>query len=90
MNLIKDVNLQISHLEEQKQNFTEKISQMMKQLEEKEKIINVKEEQIKEFRSKNIHLQNFRTVYDYRVTTLKDERTPLLDHLGNMDVCEKL
>jgi len=86
VNLIKDVKLQISHLEEQKQNFTDKIKQMLKQLEEKEKIINIKEEQIKEFRSKNIHLQNFRTVYDYRVTTLKDERTPLLDHLGNMDV----
>ncbi len=87
VNLIKDVKLQISHLEEQKLNFAEKIKQMMRQLEEREKIINIKEEQIKEFRSKNIHLQNFRSVYDYRVTTLKDDRTPLLDHLGNMDVC---
>lgn len=86
VNLIKDVNLQIGHLKDQKLNFDEKIKQMHKQLEEREKIINIKEEQIKEYRSKNIHLQNFRTVYDYRVTTLKDERTPLLDHLGNMDV----
>lgn len=84
--LIKDTKAQINHLEEQKLNFTEKIKTMLKQLEEREKIINIKEEQIKEFRSKNIHLQNFRAVYDYRVTTLKDERTPLLDHLENMDV----
>lgn len=86
INLIKDVKLQIGHLKDQKLNFDEKIKQMQKQLEEREKVINIKEEQIKEFRSKNIHLQNFRSVYDFRVTTLKDERTPLLDHLGNMDV----
>ena len=36
-------------------------------------------------RSKNIHLQNFQKVYDYRVGTLKDERQPLKDHLFNMD-----
>lgn len=59
---------------------------MKDQLKEKEEIIDQREQQIKEFRSKNQHLQNFQKVYDYRVTTLKDERQPLLDHLQNMDV----
>lgn len=35
---------------------------------------------------KNVHLQNFQKVYDYRVNTLKDEREPLMDHLKNMEV----
>lgn len=56
------------------------------QLQEKEEIINQREQQIKDFRSKNIHLQNFQKVYDYRVTTLKEERQPLKDHLTNMEV----
>lgn len=34
---------------------------------------------------KNVHLQNFQKVYDYRVNTLKEEREPLLEHLKNMD-----
>lgn len=40
---------------------------------------------IKDYRSKNIHLQNFRSVYDYRVNNLKEERGPLMDHLQSMD-----
>eukprot|EP00825_Cyclidium_porcatum_P006255 TRINITY_DN13091_c0_g1_i1.p1 TRINITY_DN13091_c0_g1~~TRINITY_DN13091_c0_g1_i1.p1 ORF type:complete len:203 (+),score=35.47 TRINITY_DN13091_c0_g1_i1:185-793(+) len=44
-----------------------------------------REQQLKEFRSKNSHLQNFQKVYDYRVNTLKEEKQPLKDHLHNME-----
>jgi hypothetical protein len=50
-------------------------------LREKELIINEKEKDIKDFRSKNKHLKNFRSVYDYRVNTLNDEMGPLMTHL---------
>ncbi len=53
---------------------------MIKQLNEKEDSINKKEQEIKNYRNKNQHLQNFRAVYDYRVTTLAEEKQPLSDH----------
>lgn len=46
----------------------------------------MKEQEIKEYRLKNQHLNNFKTVYDYRVTTLQDERQPIIEHSQNMDV----
>lgn len=52
---------------------------------EREEIINEKEKQIKEFRNKNAHLHNFRSVYDHRVTSLNEEHNPLVDHLDNME-----
>lgn len=55
------------------------------QLSEKEDTINQREQQIKDYRMKNIHLQNFQKVYDYRVSTLKEEKEPLMGHLKNMD-----
>lgn len=57
----------------------------MEQLAEKEEMINMKEKQLKEFRSKNHHLQNFKSVFDHRVNLLKEERGPLLDHLKSID-----
>lgn len=58
---------------------------MSKQLYEKEEIINTREQQVKQFRGKNIHLQNFQKVYDYQVNSLKDERMPLKNHVHNME-----
>ncbi|CAK85760.1 unnamed protein product (macronuclear) [Paramecium tetraurelia] len=58
---------------------------MLADLREKEKLINQREQQIKDFRMKNVHLQNFQKVYDYRVNTLKDERENLMDHLKTME-----
>lgn len=56
------------------------------QLQGKEEIINTKEKEIKEYRLMNQHLNNFKTVYDYRVTTLQEERQPIIEHSMNMDV----
>lgn len=46
-------------------NFKEKYEIMSKQLSEKEGIINLREQQVKDLRGKNVHLQNFQKVYDY-------------------------
>eukprot|EP00828_Plagiopyla_frontata_P042061 TRINITY_DN6187_c0_g1_i5.p1 TRINITY_DN6187_c0_g1~~TRINITY_DN6187_c0_g1_i5.p1 ORF type:complete len:477 (-),score=71.57 TRINITY_DN6187_c0_g1_i5:94-1524(-) len=88
--MILDSEDQIRHMEQEQENFKKKNATMTAQLQEKEEMINEKEQQIKEYRNKNIHLQNFRQVYDYRVNLLKDERGPLLEHLENMDKHVKL
>eukprot|EP00330_Aristerostoma_sp_ATCC50986_P003187 CAMPEP_0114596374 /NCGR_PEP_ID=MMETSP0125-20121206/18358_1 /TAXON_ID=485358 ORGANISM="Aristerostoma sp., Strain ATCC 50986" /NCGR_SAMPLE_ID=MMETSP0125 /ASSEMBLY_ACC=CAM_ASM_000245 /LENGTH=85 /DNA_ID=CAMNT_0001799269 /DNA_START=434 /DNA_END=691 /DNA_ORIENTATION=+ len=58
---------------------------MTETLRQKEEIINQKESQIKDYRNKNIHLQNFRSVYDHRVNSLNEEHGPLVKHLENME-----
>jgi chromosome segregation ATPase len=55
------------------------------QLYEKEQQIYRKEQEIKNLRNKNHHLQNFRSVYDYRMSTLMEEKEPLTNHLGQLD-----
>ena len=55
------------------------------QLKDKETRINLKEQEIKNFRNKNQHLQNFRAVYDYRVNTLLEEKQPLSEHLVHLE-----
>lgn len=59
---------------------------MQTQLEEQEKIINMKENMIKEFRNMNYHLQNYKSVYDYQVSTLKEEKEPLTEYVDNLEV----
>ncbi|KAL4462030.1 hypothetical protein ABPG74_000875 [Tetrahymena malaccensis] len=81
----EQLNQEIQNLIIDQQNFKEKYDIMSKQLSEKEDIINLREQQVKDLRSKNVHLQNFQKVYDYQVTTLKDERLPLKEHLTNME-----
>ncbi|EGR28381.1 WD repeat protein [Ichthyophthirius multifiliis] len=81
----EQLSLEIKNLELDQKNFEDKQNQMVNQLNEKEDIINMREQQIKDLRSKNIHLQNFQKVYDYQVNTLKDERQPLKEHLLNME-----
>ncbi|KAL4489496.1 hypothetical protein ABPG72_002792 [Tetrahymena utriculariae] len=83
--ILKEATSQIEHLEEERKNFSDKNGLMQNQLQSKEEIINSKEQEIKEYRIKNNHLQNFKTVYDYQVTSLKEERSPLIDHLKNME-----
>lgn len=58
---------------------------MIALLQDKEDQINKKEQEIKNYRNKNHHLQNFRAVYDYRVNTLLDEKQPLTDHYTTLD-----
>ena len=58
---------------------------MSNQLNEKESVINKKEQLIKNYRNKNSHLQNFKQVYDYRLSTLLEEKEPLTQHQGKLD-----
>lgn len=85
--IISETQIEIQNLETDQKMFQDKFQLMMHQLTDKEDIINNREQQIKEYRSKNAHLVNFQKVYDYRVTTLKDEHQPLMDHFHNLDVC---
>ena len=41
---------------------------------------------IKEFRNMNYHLQNYKSVYDYQVSTLKEEHEPLTEYVDNLEV----
>jgi len=73
--LLKDIEL-----------FNRKYKEMEARLNEQEKVINDKEVKIKEYRNKNYHLQNFKSVYDYQVTTLKEEHEPLTEYVDNLEV----
>ena len=83
--LVQDIVAQNEQLERDAHKFGMREDELRKQIEEREEIINQKEQQIKDFRNKNIHLHNFRTVYDHRVTSLTEEHGPLVDHLENME-----
>ena len=89
------VNLQKLITETQEQNkqltndikaFKQKYEEMEKRLNQQEDVINFKESKIKEYRNKNYHLQNFKSVYDYQVTTLKEAHEPLSEYVDNLEV----
>jgi hypothetical protein len=82
-NLIKETASQNDQLTLEIKLFSEKINQMEFQLNEQEKVINLKESLIKKFRTKNYHLQNYKSVYDHQVNTLKDEHEPLSEYVDN-------
>ena len=58
---------------------------MESRLTQQESVINLKEQKIKEYRNKNYHLQNFKSVYDYQVSTLKEAHEPLTDYVKNLE-----
>ena len=66
--------------EELRSNLIRAQEQMM----EREEVIKKKETTIKELRSFNIHLQNFRYVLDEKIKELKDDRGPLGAQLLNL------
>ena len=81
-NSLRDINLETLIYETQGQNdaltleinlFAKKITMMETQLNDQEKVINIKESLIKKFRTKNYHLQNYKSVYDQQMNTLKEE-----------------
>jgi len=84
--LIKETADQNEKLKAEIREFREKCDDMQNQLNEQEKIINVKEGMIKEFRNMNYHLQNYKSVYDYQVNTLKEEHEPLSEYVDNLEV----
>ena len=57
---------------------------MQEQLVEREDVIKKKENTIKELRSFNIHLQNFRFVLDQKIKALKDDRGPMGEQMVNL------
>lgn len=84
-NLIAETRNQNEQLSLEIRAHNEKMKEMDEQLRIREKLINEKEANIKDLRTKNQHLQNFKSVYDHRVTTLKDESVPLNDYFENLD-----
>lgn len=85
-NLISETRAQNEQLEKEINHFQQKCDEMQTQLEEQERIINMKENMIKEFRNMNYHLQNYKSVYDYQVSTLKEEHEPLTEYVDNLEV----
>lgn len=84
--LITETRSQNSQLENDIKAFRLKYQEMEKRLNEQEHVINFKESKIKEYRNKNYHLQNFKSVYDYQVTTLKEAHEPLTEYVDNLEV----
>jgi len=68
-NLIKETTNQNNQLQEEIKLFNAKIIEMETQLNEQEKVIDIKEEMITKSHKRNFHLQNYKSVYDYQVTT---------------------
>lgn len=84
--LIGETKAQNDQLKQDIQSFQNKYNEMDERLNLQENIINQKEGKIKEYRNKNYHLQNFKSVYDYQVTTLKEEHEPLTEYADNLNV----
>ena len=84
-NLIKETTNQNNQLQEEIKLFNAKIIEMETQLNEQEKVIDIKEEMITKSHKRNFHLQNYKSVYDYQVTTQKDEHEPLNDYSQTLD-----
>lgn len=84
--LIGETQAQNNQLRQDIQSFQNKYNEMDDRLNQQENIINQKEGKIKEYRNKNFHLQNFKSVYDYQVTTLKEEHEPLTEYADNLNV----
>lgn len=84
-NLIKETTNQNNQQQDEIKLFNEKILQMEAQLNDQEKVINIKESLIKKSYKKRYHLQNYKSVYDYQVNTLKDEHEPLNDYSSTLD-----
>lgn len=89
-NLITETETQNSQLRKEINHFDDKCDEMQTQLNEQENIINMKENMIKEFRNMNYHLQNYKSVYDYQVTSLKEEHEPLYEYVDNLEVSNDL
>lgn len=89
-NLITETQTQNSQLRKEINHFDDKCEEMQTQLNEQENIINMKENMIKEFRNMNYHLQNYKSVYDYQVTSLKEEHEPLYEYVDNLEVSNDL
>lgn len=84
--LIEETKTQNAQLENDIAAFRQKYKEMEARLNEQEDVINKKESKIKEYRNKNFHLQNFKSVYDHKVTTLKEAHEPLTEYVDNLEV----
>ena len=84
--LITETKSQNEQLSKDIESFQSKYKEMEGRLTEQENEINDREVKIKEYRNKNYHLQNFKSVYDYQVTTLKEEHEPLTEYVDNLEV----
>lgn len=84
--LISETRAQNEQLRQDIRSFQDKYDEMDDRLNQQETVINTKESKIKEYRNKNYHLQNFKSVYDYQVTTLKEEHEPLTEYADNLSV----
>ena len=52
---------------------------------EREEVIKTKEKSIKDLRSINTHLENFRFVLDHKIRSLKDEKLPMEEQIANLE-----
>lgn len=85
-NLIDETEAQNNQLDEEISEFDANIQKMKNRLKGQERLIKTKEDRIKDFRRKNNHLQNYKSVYDYEVNTLKEEHEPLSEYVDNLEV----
>ena len=83
--LIEETKTQNNQLQTDIDSFKDKYREMESRLNQQESVINLKESKIKEYRNKNYHLQNFKSVYDYQVSTLKEAHEPLTDYVKNLE-----
>ena len=65
------------NIELEKKNITERLTDLEKEMQNREEIIKKRENKIKDLRSLHIHLNNYRFVLDQKINSLKDERAPM-------------
>jgi len=87
-NEVKDINKKLEEdhrallalVEELRDNLQKK----NEQLDERDDIIDAKEHSIRDLKSKNVHLKNFRFVLNHKINSLKDEKVPMQEELNNL------
>ncbi|CAD8104965.1 unnamed protein product [Paramecium primaurelia] len=84
-NMIRETRTQKDLINKEKDNFKLINQEKKNQLKERERQIFQKEKEIKNYRNKNGHLQNFKNVNSYRLQSLQEQKAPLQEHLQDLD-----
>lgn len=81
LQILKEKSVEYSeenkNIEIEKKIITDRLTELEKEMQNREEIIKKKENKIKDLRSLHIHLNNYRFVLDQKITSLKDERAPM-------------
>ena len=81
----KRLGEKVEELRARKLQLETKLKEVEEQLKQREVIIHEKEKEIKNLKSSNTHLENFRFVLDHKIVSLKDEKMPMENRIKTFE-----